>query len=31
MRYSGRIARDFESDFAQGYDDGYNNRRNKYR
>ena len=31
MRYSGRIARDFESDFAQGYDDGFNNRRNKYR
>ncbi len=31
MRYSGRIGRDYESDFAQGYDDGFNNRRNKYR
>jgi hypothetical protein len=31
MRYSGRIGREYESDFAQGYDDGYNNRQNKYR
>jgi hypothetical protein len=31
MRYSGRIGRDYESDFAQGYDDGYTNRQNKYR
>ena len=31
MRYSHRIGREYESDFAQGYDDGFNNRRNKYR
>ncbi|HEY4879685.1 MAG TPA: DUF3011 domain-containing protein [Candidatus Acidoferrales bacterium] len=30
-RYSGRVGHDYESDFAQGYDDGYNNRQNKYR
>ena len=31
MRHSNRIGRDYESDFAQGYDDGFNNRQNKYR
>jgi hypothetical protein len=31
MRYSDRFPRDYENDFAAGYDDGYNNRRNKYR
>jgi hypothetical protein len=31
MRYSGRVDRDHQSDFAQGYDDGFNNRQNKYR